>query len=78
MQAREAVALQLQAPWVLPVVCRSAHGTDGRAPRRARDPLGADTPMGRLGADPVAVWDGRIPGPHRYGPYDHPHHDRSV
>jgi hypothetical protein len=40
--------------------------------------MGADTPMGRLGTDPVAVLDGFFTGPHRHGPYDYSHHDRSV
>src|SRR6266540_3253881 len=51
---------------------------DHLAPRRARDPLGADAPMGRVGARTLAVLDGLFTGPHRAGPYDHPYHDRAV
>src|SRR5262249_33053684 len=54
------------------------HGPNGGPPGRARNPLGADTPMGRLGTDPVAVLDGLFTGPHRHGPYDHSHHDPSI
>jgi len=34
--------------------------------------------MGRLGARTLAVLAGGFTGPHRAGPYDHPHHDWSV
>src|SRR5262249_6205568 len=37
-----------------------------------------DAPMGGVGADPVAVLDGGVPGPHSPGPYHHPHDHRSV
>src|SRR6266540_3203499 len=60
-----------QAAGVLPVVCGTAHGADGGPPGRAGDSLGADTAMGRLGPHPLAVLDGRVPGPDRDGPYDH-------
>src|SRR5215471_2756461 len=31
-----------------------------------------------LGADPVALLDGGVPGPHGPGPYDHSYHHRAV
>jgi hypothetical protein len=55
-----------------------AHGPDRSPTGRACHPLGADPPMGRVSACPLAVLDGRVPGADREGPYDHPYHDRPV
>src|SRR5262245_2383888 len=43
-----------------------------------RDSLGADTAMGRVGADSIAVLDRALTRPDRAGAYDYPHHDRAV
>src|SRR5262249_27121634 len=78
MPERAAAALQWQAARVLPVVCGPADGPAGGPSGRVCHPLGADTPMGRLGAHPLAVLDGGVPGPHGAGPYNHPYHDWTV
>src|SRR5712691_9262878 len=59
-------------------MCGPADGPDGGPPRHVRHSLGADPPMGRLGAHPLALLDGGFTGPDRAGPYDHPHDDRAV
>src|SRR4029450_9251055 len=63
MPERAAAALQLQAARVLPVVCGPADGPDGGPSGRVCHPLGADPPMGRLGAHPLAALDGAPPPP---------------
>ena len=78
LQEEIPLGLQLQASGVLSIVYGAAHGPDRRLPGRARDPLGPDPPLGRVGACPLAVLDGRVPGADREGPYHHPHHDRAV
>src|SRR6266702_43148 len=55
-----------------------ADGPDCSPPGRACDPLGPHAAMGRLGAHALALLDGGFTGPDRAGPYDYPHHDRSV
>jgi hypothetical protein len=46
-----------------------AHGPDRRPPGRAGHSLGPHPPMGRVGACPRAVLDGRVPGADGAGPY---------
>ena len=46
----------------------SADGPDGRIPRRVRHPLGADAPMGRGGAHPLALLNRIITEPRRQRP----------
>src|SRR5215831_18356293 len=46
---------------LVPLVCWTTHGADGSAPRRAGQPLGTDTTVGRRGARPLALLDGGLP-----------------
>ena len=51
---------QLQEEGVLSLMCESAHGSDRGPPGRVCDSLGADTPMGGVRADSVALLDRAI------------------
>jgi len=71
-------ALQLQTAGVCPSCAgRRMAQTAAHFVERVT-PLGADAPMGHVGARTLAVLDGLFTGPHRAGPYDHPYHDWAV
>ena len=69
--AQDAAGVQLQAARLLPVMCRQARGADGGASRRTGHPLGGHPPVGRLGADSLALLDDRIERADDNGAYHH-------
>src|SRR5215510_1598824 len=72
--SRAAGAVQVPAAGGVSLLGRTPHGPDGGPPRRSGDALGAETPMGRLGAAPLALLAGVFAGPDRHRPYHYPHH----
>ena len=64
-QERGPPGLQLQAARVLSIVCGPADGPDCGPPGRVRHSLGADAPMGGIGAHALALLDGHLAGTDR-------------
>ena len=69
MRLRAPRRVLVQAPWILPVLPRSADGRHGRPPRRARPARGAYSTMGLLAAVAPArfTWPGVARGCRRTG-----------
>ena len=59
LRPRQAAGLQLQAPWLLPLVRGSAHVADRGASGGPRHPPCAGAPVGAVAADPAAPAAGR-------------------